>query len=101
VSSLVALPSLKHQVTNMEVSIAHVLVMVASEILLVSCGVQQGYISSLLKLVEGILSCSIIALFVLGFQPRGSILQVGWKHGLGPINQEKWSEPRVSTRCCS
>jgi hypothetical protein len=24
-------------------------------------------------------------LLVVGFQPWGSILQVGWKHGLGPI----------------
>jgi hypothetical protein len=39
-SSLVSLASPKHQATNMEVLIAHVLVMVASEILLVSCGVQ-------------------------------------------------------------
>jgi hypothetical protein len=38
-SSLVALASPKHQVTNVEVSSAHVLVVVASKILLISCGV--------------------------------------------------------------
>jgi hypothetical protein len=51
----------------MEVSIAHVLVVVASEILLVSCRVQQGYISSLLELVEGVLSHGIVALFIVDF----------------------------------
>lgn len=36
---LVALPSPEDQVTNVKVSIAHVLVVVASETLLLSCGV--------------------------------------------------------------
>jgi hypothetical protein len=51
----------------MEVSIAHVLVVVASKILLISYRVQQGYISSRLELVEGVLSRGIIALFIVGF----------------------------------
>jgi hypothetical protein len=38
-SSLITLASPKHKVTNVEVSSAHVLVVVALEILLISCGV--------------------------------------------------------------
>jgi hypothetical protein len=39
-SSLAALASPKHQVTNVEVSSANVFVMIASKILLIPCGVQ-------------------------------------------------------------
>jgi hypothetical protein len=73
-SSLVALVSPKHQVTDMEVSSANVFVVVAPEILLIPCGVQYSYIASLLELVEGVFSCGIVALLVVGFQPRGPIL---------------------------
>jgi hypothetical protein len=74
VSPLVDLALSKHQVTDVEVSSANVFVMVASEILLTPCRVQYCYIASFLELVKGVLSCDIVALLVVGFQPWGPIL---------------------------
>jgi hypothetical protein len=66
-TSLVVLASSKHQVTDVEITSANVLVMVASETLLIPCKMQQSYIASFLELVEGVLSCDIVASLVVGF----------------------------------
>jgi hypothetical protein len=59
---------------------------VASETLLIPCRVQQSHIASFLKLVEGVLSCGVIVLLVVGSQPWGSIFYIGWEHSLGFVD---------------
>jgi len=43
----------------------YVLVMVASKLLLVSCRVEEGHVSSLLELVDCIFPCLLVGLLVI------------------------------------
>jgi len=46
------------------------LVVIASKLLLVSCGVEEGHVSSFLELVDRVLSGFLISLLVVGLESR-------------------------------
>ena len=71
-------------------SLAHVLVMVALKLLLVSGGVEEGHVLGFFVLVDRVLSSLLVCLLVVGFESRRPILEVCWKHGLGAIDHEEW-----------
>jgi len=45
-------------------------VVIASKLLLVSCGVEEGHVSSFLELVDCILSSFLVRLLVVGLESR-------------------------------
>ena len=69
-ASLVALSSTQDEVAHVQISFAHMFVVVASELLLVSCRVEEGHGSSFFELVDRVLSSLLICLLVVGFESR-------------------------------
>jgi len=67
---LVALLLPSDKITHVEIPFAHVLVVIALKLLLVSGGLEEGHVSSFLKLVDHVLSSLLIYLLVIGFESR-------------------------------
>ena len=69
-ASVVALSSSQDEVAHVQIPFAHVLVVIASKLLLVSYGVQEGHVSSFLELVNCVLLGLLVCLFVVGLESR-------------------------------
>ena len=98
---MVALPLMSDKIAHVQISLAYVLVVVASKLLLVSGGVEEGHVLSFFELVDRVLSSLLVCLLVVSFESRGPILEVCWEHGLGAVDHEEWGIFRGPPSCRS
>jgi hypothetical protein len=73
---LAALNSSEDQVSDVELAGAHVVLMVASQGLLVLGGAQQCHAPCLVELVDRILQCCLVAFLGVGSYPRAAIFDI-------------------------